>query len=121
MGAIEMRAIKVVEIPPEASVALVEELLNGPDHGSYYLHSLLGRYAIFQLRTHAIRTAQSETERAGRSDEDDEAKAFIRDNPHLSVREATAELAARGVKRGKSKVAQLKAEVCGTGTSITAG
>ena len=112
MSDIELRAIRVVEIPAGASAELVEELLNGPDHASYYLHSLLGQHAIFQLRTTAVKTAAWTAQRAERENADAKADAIIKAHPLLSTYALVGKLTEQGIERSRSWVSRRCAQIC---------
>ena len=100
-----MKAIQVVEIPPEATTAQIEGLLNGPEHGRYYLHSWYGCFAVFQHRTGVVTQSKAATPggpdaKANWRTENLKAAEFMRANPTLSSRKlADALLKETGIRR----------------------
>jgi hypothetical protein len=86
-------AIRVIEILHDAPAEQIESLLNAPDHSSYYLHSIMGRFAVFQKRSDAVRAeiaaAKREAKQATLPECDGEnarAEAFVRAHPQKTSR-----------------------------------
>ena len=118
-----LKSIRVVEIPTGTTADRVEELLNEPDHASYYLHTLTPQYAVFQLRANAVKTSALAAERSQREIENAKAADFLtalwRQRPTISNRESADVLLEKGgIKRSHHWVGQYRDEIRDTSTTM---